>query len=164
MCAHRKLDALCNGDTVLGNLWWSVWLLEHGVAPFRPEGYLQKQTCREVALWRQKISLPESTGFGGEEKLACNRSWGYTCTYFHFRMCTWTASASLSTPASIMPRPSVPKRRSLPAAAMRVACIERLGAARPAVCFTIERIICIAGMETYDEYFRTQSERAGSPP
>mmetsp|Transcript_21131 Transcript_21131/g.38360 ORF Transcript_21131/g.38360 Transcript_21131/m.38360 type:complete len:242 (-) Transcript_21131:11-736(-) len=54
---------------------------------------------------------------------------------------TWTASASLSTPASIMPRPSVPKRRSLPAAAMRVACIERLGAARPAVCFTIERII-----------------------
>ena len=99
-----------------------------------------------------------------ERKLACNRSWGYTCAYFHFRMCTWTASASLSTPASIMPRPSVPKRRSLPAAAMRVACIERLGAARPAVCFTIERIICIAGMETYDEYFRTQSERAGSPP
>ena len=56
-----EVDGFCDGDSVLCDFWWAVWLSDDCIASFRSEGYLLMMLC----LWYVDVDVDVDVGMVG---------------------------------------------------------------------------------------------------
>jgi hypothetical protein len=131
--AYLELNVLGNSDTILSDLWCTIALLQHNIAPLWAESDLQQHEKQQS---RTNMRNTVSHKIVAMQRCFIQK-WLFVCK------ATCTASASLSTPSSIEARPSTPNLRSLPVAMPR-ACLEPALAARLTTLVAPGRIIAAA--------------------